>query len=133
MGHLGRLVPRHRIAALVALLGLVVAPLTFGACSSSSSASQKCPATVDATVHAHDSFRFTPDTLTAKSGKWVVKLVNDGSLTHTFQIHGVSGKAAAGGGSSACATFTLTKGTWHFYCGVAGHESAGMKGTLTVS
>jgi plastocyanin len=132
---MGRVAPRHRIAALVAVLGVVAAPLAFGACSSSGgSSNEACPATVNATVHAHDSYRFTPDTLTATAGKWTVKLIDDGALDHTFQIHGIDGKASTSGGTkTACHTFTLTKGTFHFYCGIAGHESSGMKGTLTVS
>jgi len=31
------------------------------------------------------------------------------------------------------AYLTLKKGKYNFYCSVAGHEDAGMKGTLTVS
>src|SRR5262249_24612840 len=115
--------------------GAATAPVAFGACSSSGgSSNEACPATVDATVHSHDNFRFTPTTLDAKEGKYTVKLINDGSLDHTFQIHGVDGKISVSSGTKeGCHTFDLTKGTYHFYCGVAGHEAAGMKGTLTVS
>ncbi len=131
---MGRAANPRRITAIAAML-CIAAALALGACSSSGggSSSKACPATVDATVTAHDSLRFTPDSLTAKPGAWVVKLVNSGSITHTFDIHGLSGDVEASGGKSACGTFTLTKGTWTFYCKVPGHESAGMKGTLTVS
>ncbi len=83
----------------------------------------------------NNALRFTPSTLTAKSGKFVVKLVEKGSINHTFQIHGLSGEAAVDGSTkTSCATFTLAPGaTYTFYCGVSGHEAAGMKGTLTVS
>jgi plastocyanin len=107
----------------------------MGACSSSggNSASGKCPATVGATVTAHDTFRFSPSTLHVTAGKVVVKLIDGGSLQHTFQVHGVDGKVEVSAGKTACATFNFPKGTWNFYCGVAGHEAAGMKGTITAS
>ncbi|HEY3830865.1 MAG TPA: cupredoxin domain-containing protein [Acidimicrobiia bacterium] len=132
---MGLVASRHRITAFAAVLCAVAAPIALGACSSSSSsASEKCPATVDATVTAHDTFRFTPSTLSATAGKYVVKLVDGGSLNHTFQIHGFDGKAEVSSGhKTSCATFTLTKGTFHYYCGIPGHETAGMKGTITVS
>lgn len=132
---MGPVASRHRITALVAALCAVAAPIALGACSSSSSSTgEACPATVDATVQAHDTFRFTPSTLNAKAGKFVVKLVDAGSLNHTFQINGFDGKAEVSGGhKTSCATFTLTKGTWTFFCGIPGHEAAGMKGTITVS
>ncbi len=132
---MGRVTTRSRITALAALLCVLTAGIAVGACSSSGggSTNEACPAHVDLTVHAKDTFRFVPDTLTATAGKVVVKLIDDGSLSHTFEIHGVSGKVTVSGRSTACGTFTLTKGAWKFYCGVPGHEAAGMKGTLTVS
>src|SRR6476646_623870 len=108
---MGRAARRHRIAALIAGLCIVAAPIAFGACSSSGGGSNEaCPGTVDATVHSHDSFRFTPNTLNAKAGKFVVKLVNDGSLQHTFEIHGVDGKISVGSHGTGCHTFTLKAG-----------------------
>ncbi|HEY1740518.1 MAG TPA: plastocyanin/azurin family copper-binding protein [Acidimicrobiia bacterium] len=132
---MGPVASRHRITALAAALCAVAAPIALGACSSSSSsAGEKCPATVNATVTAHDTFRFTPSSLNVKAGKVVVKLVDGGSLNHTFQIRGFDGKAEVSSSQkTSCATFTLTKGSWTYYCGIPGHETAGMKGTITVS
>ena len=131
---MGRVATRHRIIAFTAVLCAIGAPVALGACSSSGGGSnQACPASVDVTVHAKDTFRFSPDRLTASPGKLVVKLVNDGSLNHTFEIHGISGKISVSGHGTGCATFNVPKGEWNYYCGVAGHEAAGMKGTLSAS
>ena len=37
------------------------------------------------------------------------------------------------GKGQTTASVTLKKGTYNFYCSVAGHEDAGMKGKLIVS
>ncbi len=133
---MGRVAPRHRVGALAAALAATVAPVAFGACSSSGGTAQgaPCPATVDLTVHAKDTYRFEPATLSVKAGTFVVKLIEGGSLSHTFEVHGADPKAAVSlDHKESCATFTLTKGTYRFYCGITGHEALGMKGTLTVS
>jgi plastocyanin len=99
-------------------------------------AGEPCPAKVDATVDAgpNGALRFAPSSLSAKSGKWVVKLVNQSSISHTFEIHGLSGEVAVNGDTKVrCATFDLTSGSFTFFCGINGHEGAGMHGKLTVS
>jgi plastocyanin len=124
------------VAACGATLALAGASLALAACGGGSSASgnEACPASGALVVHAMDSLKFSPNTLTAPAGKVTVQLINDGSLTHTFQIHGIDGKIDVNGSTkSGCHTFDLTKGTYSYYCGIAGHEQAGMKGTFTVT
>jgi plastocyanin len=124
-------------ASVVAMTG--AATLGLAACGGSSggggSAGEPCPANVDATVKtASADLRFQPDTLSVKAGKVVIRLIEGSSLPHSFEIHGISGKIAVDGSTKErCATFDLVKGTYKFFCGVSGHEAAGMKGTLTVS
>ena len=119
------------------MLAVVGAISGFSACSSDPAAkAQPCPATVDATISAKGNFHFSTTSLNAKAGPWTVKLVQDDptKLGHTFELHGVSGKAAVSSSrKEACATFTLSRGEYTFFCGVSGHESSGMKGKLTVS
>jgi plastocyanin len=129
---------RRSLAAAATATAVGVFGLALGACGGGSSAKgEACPATVDATVEAgvNGALRFTPSTLTAKSGTFVVKLINKSSISHTFQIHGLSGEANVDGSTKqSCATFTLAAGsTYTYYCGISGHEQAGMKGKLTVS
>ena len=126
----------HRISSLAFAAATALGSLVgFAACSSN--AAEKvtpCPATVDVTIDAKSGYHFSEKELVAKPGPYTVKLVNKDSLVHNFQIHGVDGKATVkSNGKEACATFTLTKGDYTFFCGVSGHESSGMKGKLTVS
>lgn len=123
-------------AATVALLA--AASIGFTACGGGggggSGSSTPCPASGAVVVHSLDTLKFSPPTLSAKAGKVTVQLVNDGALAHTFQIKGVDGKAEVNGSQkSACQTFDLQTGSYTYFCGVSGHEQAGMKGTLTVS
>ncbi len=129
---------RPNIGRTQGLAALALAPLVFGSlvasCSSSSPKAEPCPASVNVDVKALDSYRFDPPKLTATAGKFVVRLTEAGSLNHTFQIHGADGQVTVSADSkTACATFTLAKGTYKYFCSVSGHESQGMKGDLTVS
>ncbi len=106
------------------------------ACSSDSAKAEPCPADdqINVEINALDKFRFDPAALEAKEGKFVVKLLEDGSLPHNFRIKGLDGVATVDASTkSACATFSLAKGSYTYYCSISGHETAGMKGTLTVS
>ena len=130
--------PRRIGAPLATIASVAVAAGILGACSGgdggTSTNAVACPATPAITVTAHDTFRYTPDALTVKAGTVIAELREGGALPHTFQIHGADGKAVVNGNTSkSCAKFTLKAGTYTFYCGVAGHETAGMKGKLTVS
>ena len=127
-----------RAVVLTTIGALAVASSVLGACSSSGGGSASnavaCPASPQISVTAHDTFRYTPDAVTAKAGVVIVELHEGGALPHTFQIHGADGKAVVNSGKSqSCARFTLKAGTYTFYCGIAGHETAGMKGKITVS
>jgi plastocyanin len=135
---MGRAATRNRNTALAwriaAVLSVTAAPIALGACSSSgSSGSTTCKPSTSTEVHALDSLRFRPDCLNVRAGAVKITLVDGGSQTHTFEIHGVSGKAQVSGGQSDTVTFHLAKGKYTFYCSIPGHEAAGMKGTLIVS
>jgi plastocyanin len=113
----------------------------LGACTSankpSDAASSGSATLQQLTVHAMDTMKFDPPTLTAKAGQPIqVTLDNTGQLVHDFSItDGVSQpvKSVAQPGQKAVATFTIdTPGTYTYFCGEPGHEQAGMKGTLTI-
>ena len=115
---------------------LVIVAAGASACSSTTAKAEPCPAAdqINVEVKALDKYKFEPAVMEAKAGKFVIKLVEAGSLPHNIRIRGLDGTAAVSSSSkSACATFTLAKGTYTYYCSVSGHEAAGMIGTLTVS
>jgi uncharacterized cupredoxin-like copper-binding protein len=81
--------------------------------------------------------KFTPATLTVKANEKVtVNLKNSGTVVHDFTIADVGGKrvhVVVDPGKEGKAEFTPTAaGTLNFVCTQAGHEAAGMKGTITV-
>ena len=78
---------------------------------------------------------FDKDTLTAEAGSVTIAMENPASIPHNVGIKGGDinevGEVVNKGGTSKV-TVDLEPGTYTFYCSVAGHEAAGMKGTLTV-
>jgi plastocyanin len=74
--------------------------------------------------------------LHAKAGKIKLVFTNQSMLQHDVRIeigekeYGGTKKITKG---TTTAYLNLKKGKYNFYCSVAGHEDAGMKGTLTVS
>lgn len=79
-------------------------------------------------------FSFTPDTLTLKAGQpHKIVLKNTGSIEHDITVSEAGFKLTVQSGQSGDKTLTMDKpGTYEFICSVAGHESAGMKGNITV-
>ena len=73
----------------------------------------------------------TPKTVHHGTVTFVV--VNDGKRAHDFKIAGKR-RPMIGPGQSAKLTVTLSKpGSYVYYCTVAGHAVAGMKGLLKVT
>ncbi len=100
--------------------------------------------------------KFLPDKLTIPMGSAIeLKLDNLDATEHDFQVDGLdadvmsggSMNAEHGGGHGTAQTVAMhtmgnerssvvfmasKKGTYNFYCTIAGHKEAGMVGTLTV-
>lgn len=85
------------------------------------------------TVHAQDSLKFDKSDYSAKTGDIKIAYVGDGSLTHTLLIKDKSGFKLQVSHDTKTGTVNLAPGTYTLYCDIPGHESAGMKATLTVS
>ena len=81
-------------------------------------------------------FAFSATSLEAAPGPVTIVLTNNSVLTHNIAIKGngvdLKGLEVGMGGQSTV-TGDLVAGTYTFYCSVAGHEAAGMSGTLTVT
>ena len=80
---------------------------------------------------------YSSKSVTVPAGKVTLKMKNGTTVPHNIAIKGkglkkpVIGKVV-GKGKISEATATLKAGTYTFYCTVAGHEAAGMKGVLKV-
>jgi len=68
----------------------------------------------------------------AADAPFTIQLTDNGAIEHNFNIEGAEGVVATKPGETASGEFTLKAGTYKFFCSIAGHEAAGMVGTLTV-
>lgn len=114
------------ITALAAVFGLTLAACGGGGGSTSE------PLAV--AINGED-IKFDVTTIEAKVGQTVnVTYNNKGVLDHTFLIDGLVTEQKVAPGQTITFSFTpKSAGTYEFYCNVAGHKEAGMKGTLTVT
>ncbi|MGQ0823820.1 MAG: cupredoxin domain-containing protein [Actinomycetota bacterium] len=84
-------------------------------------------------VEAKD-IAFDPTTIETPAGPLEVTLVEKGQQNHTFLIRGIDGfkLSVSVSESRDSGTVELEPGEYTYYCDVANHEAAGMKGTLLV-
>ena len=118
-------------------MGLAAVALLAGCGGSGGSGGNSQPAgSIKVTM---TEFKFDPSTISAHSGKVVFWLVNAGTTQHDMGIRDGSGnRVAISDLVSAGDTFefdvnSISAGTYTFYCSQPGHESSGMKGTLTIT
>ena len=78
---------------------------------------------------------FTANKANAKAGSLTLLMANQASIQHDISVKGQGtskqGPRVGKGGTSKVSV-SLKPGKYEFYCSVPGHESGGMKGTLTV-
>lgn len=122
----------------VMLLGLV-------ACSPSSAtgeadtavATSGTPASAAAIAVSVADFMIDPDAIEATGPTVTFDVTNDGPTPHNFTVRDVDGQvvmatADLAVGASETITADLEPGEYEVFCSLAGHESLGMSGTLTV-
>lgn len=84
-------------------------------------------------------FMIAPTPINVKAGPNTFRSINDGKSPHNFYIKASEDGADLGGsedlapGETGDLTLDLKPGTYVAYCEKSGHESLGMKATLTVS
>jgi uncharacterized cupredoxin-like copper-binding protein len=118
-------ITRFRVAAL----GLLTFSLVLGALPASAARDKK---TTTVRVNAIE-FSFTLTPRTVHHGTVTFLVVNDGKRAHDFKIAGRR-TTLIGPGQSTSLTVTFSKpGNYLYYCTVAGHAVAGMKGFLKVT
>ncbi len=86
-------------------------------------------------ANANGAMRFDRSALRAAPGMVTISMKNPSFLPHNVAVRGNGvkklGKVVLKGGTSTVSV-RLKAGRYVFYCSVAGHERAGMKGVLTV-
>ena len=123
-------------AALVGALALAATacgPAPSASAAKEAGASQAAGQAVTVTL---TEMQFSPATVRVKAGTPVtLTAANKGVLEHNWhvKIGNETVQIDARSGQTATKTFTpTTPGTYTVVCTVAGHEQAGMKGTLVV-
>lgn len=76
-------------------------------------------------------FAIDPGTLIVAAGT-TLRVENAGSVTHNLSIDGSATPMLEKGMSANLDLASLAPGTYTMRCDVAGHEAAGMKGSLTI-
>jgi uncharacterized cupredoxin-like copper-binding protein len=109
-----------------------------GSTAASTSGAPAAGEAVIKTVSVHETeYKLTPAAISlGKTGTYVFKGVNDGTITHGLAVEGNGVDAelsSIAAGSKGSLKVTLPKsGTYEIYCPVDGHKGFGMKGTITV-
>ena len=93
--------------------------------------------TPTATLQVLD-FKLNPVDLTVSGGSISIAVVNAGPTLHNVTIRDDAGSIFGATpdlreGEDAPLTATLDPGSYTMFCSLAGHESLGIKGTLTVT
>jgi len=125
------------LTAIAALASIGV----IAGCGGSSSGGSKPPSSalkghvLHLTAPSDGALKFDKATLSVKPGTITIVLTSDAPEVHNVTIaddSGILGATPTFEGGTKTVTVKLKAGTYRFYCSVAGHEAAGMKGTLTV-
>jgi plastocyanin len=109
-----------------------------GSTAASTSSAPAAGGAVIKTVAVHETeYKLNPAAISlAKTGTYVFKGVNDGTITHGLAVkgNGVNAQLSSiAAGSNGTLKVTLPKaGTYEIYCPVDSHKGLGMKGTITV-
>jgi uncharacterized cupredoxin-like copper-binding protein len=116
------------------ILAVVALALVVALAGSASGVVHAAKATRNVSADPDGDLAFTKKRLTAPRGRITLKMKNPSSsgLPHGIAIKKKKGAEVDPGGTSTV-TIRLTPGTYTYYCPVAGHRAAGMKGRLTVT
>jgi uncharacterized cupredoxin-like copper-binding protein len=116
------------LAALVATGSAIAAGLAPGTEARPDAAEAVSRVTVTASE-----FKYVLSRSSVPTGKVVFTVVNKGKITHDFKIAGKKTAKIAPGKSARLTVTFARKGSYGFLCTLAGHATAGMKGTLSVT
>jgi uncharacterized cupredoxin-like copper-binding protein len=127
---LGILLAIGLFLVVIGRLGLLNG-LRGGETAASTSLSAGVPGTIHLTAQ---DMRFSQDEIHLKAGQTVTfTLDNQDLYAHSFDADNFDVHTAMPANSQVTASFTATQpGTFDFYCGVPGHQQAGMVGKIIV-
>lgn len=146
LGYLAYLIPvmvlflgvprRFKPVASVATLA-VAAALVLAACGSAATTDRPVPSAATTIEVTADEYAFTPTALEAPAGPIAFHVTNAGNEEHEFEIFKgeqvVDEVEGLVPGLDRTLVVTLEPGDYTFACLLAGHNSLGMTGTLTVT
>jgi plastocyanin len=117
------------------MLRLLLALATCALVAAAAALAAPSATTLRISADAKGAMRYDRSTLRAAPGTVTVSMRNPAFLPHNVAIRGNGvrklGRVVLKGGTSTV-TAKLKAGRYVFFCSVAGHERAGMKGVLTV-
>jgi plastocyanin len=121
----------RRLATGTALFGVAAMVAGLVATAAQSSTHPRPFGSNDLSITVHQA-KFSTTSLTASPGSVTLDVTNNDLFWHTVTIQqlGVDVRVPVKGRRSV--TFNASRGTYKFKCAIPGHESIGMKGTLTV-
>jgi plastocyanin len=116
-------------------LGLAFA---LAACAAPDGGEASAPAGGDALAVTVSDFMIDPSDLEVAGTTVTIDVVNDGPTPHNLSVRDADGEvvmatADLSTGDSETITAELEPGDYTIFCSLAGHESLGMSGTLTVA
>ena len=127
---------------LFAVLLLLIAGCSQAGGSSTPAASPATSAgpgdeAIGTAIHVRD-FTLDPKTITSSGSAVALAVTNDGPTVHNVTIRDSAGTVLAAtkdlkAGQSETLSVQIPPGTYVMYCSLPGHESLGIKGTLTVT
>ena len=139
------------ITALASMLVLGACTPSNGSTSSAGSPTAGIPSTgpavtsgpaattaQDATALEVRDFTLDPLTVSVTASTVVLAVTNDGPTVHNVMVRDAAGTVLFGTrdlreGESETVSGTVQPGTYVLFCSLPGHESLGIKGTLTVA
>ena len=92
-------------------------------------------ATISIAADPSGQLSYNTKSITAKAGEVTIDFTNDSQVPHNVTIEQGEDEQGATDTitqSKTSKAFNLKAGTYSFYCSVANHEAAGMKGTLEI-
>ena len=132
--------PTFRLLAAAAILALAACtPSTGNQSPGTTSAATAAPASADvsASIKVLD-FRLDPTALSVTGTTLSLAVTNGGPTVHNVTVRDADGKVLFGTqdlreGESETVIHAIAPGTYVLFCSLPGHESLGVKGTLTVT
>jgi uncharacterized cupredoxin-like copper-binding protein len=118
------------------LIAMPLLVLAVAACGGGGSASPASSAIATTAIHVRD-FALDPKDVSVR-GSVSLAVTNDGPTIHNVSIRDASGKVVGATkdltpGQSETLTVDIPAGNYVLFCSLPGHESLGVKGSLTVT